>query len=1332
MSYKRIIDFAEITSLPAGWMLPVDNAAVGVRRFDGSKLLVSDGSYSNPAWVTSLAWTKVTGVPTTLASMGMTDPVVVTSGSYADPSWVTSLAWTKVTGAPTTLTGLGITDAVVNTGSYANPAWVTALAWSKITSTPTTLAGYGVTDPVVLTSGSYSNPAWMTALAWSKLSGTPTTLTGYGVTDPVVLTSGSYWNPAWMTALAWSKITSTPTSLSGYGILDPVVLTTGSYANPAWLGTLAWSKIITPPTTLSGYGVTDPVVLTSGSYSNPSWVTALAGSKLTGAYTAAGATMATARILGRTTAGSGAAEEISIGTGLSLSAGVLSSTSSGGGTWGSITGTLSSQTDLNSALGAKAALAGATFTGAISATNLSGTNTGDQTLPTRSSLGIATSDSPVFAGLTINGPIGSTGTVSSTSGLTLDKSGLSSDANVQIKADSGSWANINYYTGTTVQWRVGRGSGGGAGYGGTSFIFWDEANSVERLKLTSAGATVVGTLDATNLSGTNTGDNATNSLYSGLAASKENSIAAGTTAQYYRGDKSWQTLNGSAVGLGSVENTALSTWAGSASITTLGTIASGTVPVARISGLGSLATQSGTFSGTSSGTNTGDQSLPTRATLGLATTDSVTFGPLTVNAASAISRTPDTASVLQLKGSSTNAISVVLETEGAAGNLVFRRAEVGAAAVPTNTNLGILGWRGAYTTNTFSGSQARIAAYTTENWNAGGTTLGTMMEFAVTPTGTSSLATVLALTGAGATVTGTFAATNFSGSHSGTSSGTNTGDNATNSLYSGLVTNATHTGDVTGSGALTLVTAQPAVHTWALAQTFTTAPVFTDAGGTRTALGLGSLATQSGTFSGTSSGTNTGDQTLPTLSSLGGLPLAGGTMTGAIMGNNGTTGFQMVKPSRFGYSAAYGTTIVGAASGLNTVCINVDPSANASGAFSGDGSEVMFRNVGSFITPNAANTGYGMLFSWSSAAAVTFANAISASNFSGSYSGTSSGTNTGDQSLSGLGGMPIGGGTMTGSLTINGDLTVGNSTNSNIYMTDTDEGTRRIHCNSNNIGFLNQAAGWGAYCNDNGDWISTGYIQGTNITSGGNVTGSSASCTGNAATSSSCSGNTAGTASSISGYNNPTTAATANTIAYRDASGHLIFNYGFANYYNSVDDVSAGTVSHIMCKFGDNYFRSGTAAKVAAFLSGATMNIAGSSTSCSGASASCSGNAATATTATNLSGGTVAATTITATGNITAYYSDDRLKTRLGRIENALAKVLTLDGFYYEANALAQSLGYKAVREVGLSAQQVNRVLPEVVAPAPVDPQYMTLHYERIIALLVEAMKELNAKIDAK
>lgn len=36
---------------------------------------------------------------------------------------------------------------------------------------------------------------------------------------------------------------------------------------------------------------------------------------------------------------------------------------------------------------------------------------------------------------------------------------------------------------------------------------------------------------------------------------KEPAISAGTTAQYWRGDKSWQSLNKSAVGLGNVDNT---------------------------------------------------------------------------------------------------------------------------------------------------------------------------------------------------------------------------------------------------------------------------------------------------------------------------------------------------------------------------------------------------------------------------------------------------------------------------------------------------------------------------------------------------------------------------------------------------------------------------------------------------------------------------------------------------------------------------------------------------------------------------------------------------------
>jgi len=104
---------------------------------------------------------------------------------------------------------------------------------------------------------------------------------------------------------------------------------------------------------------------------------------------------------------------------------------------------------------------------------------------------------------------------------------------------------------------------------------------------------------------------------------------------------------------------------------------------------------------------------------------------------------------------------------------------------------------------------------------------------------------------------------------------------------------------------------------------------------------------------------------------------------------------------------------------------------------------------------------------------------------------------------------------------------------------------------------------------------------------------------------------------------------------------------------------------------------------------------------------------------------------IRATNNITAYYSDDRLKTKLGNIENALDKVRSLSGFYYEANETAQALGYEPVREVGVSAQQVQAVQPEVVAPAPIDDRYLTVRYERLVPLLIEAIKELDAKVKA-
>jgi hypothetical protein len=99
-------------------------------------------------------------------------------------------------------------------------------------------------------------------------------------------------------------------------------------------------------------------------------------------------------------------------------------------------------------------------------------------------------------------------------------------------------------------------------------------------------------------------------------------------------------------------------------------------------------------------------------------------------------------------------------------------------------------------------------------------------------------------------------------------------------------------------------------------------------------------------------------------------------------------------------------------------------------------------------------------------------------------------------------------------------------------------------------------------------------------------------------------------------------------------------------------------------------------------------------------------------------------------GNITAYYSDERLKTHLGKIENAIDKVKTLEGFYYEANEIAQSLGYKVKREVGVGAQAVQKVLPEIVSEAPASAKYLTIDYSKLAPLLIQAIKEQQLQIE--
>jgi hypothetical protein len=116
---------------------------------------------------------------------------------------------------------------------------------------------------------------------------------------------------------------------------------------------------------------------------------------------------------------------------------------------------------------------------------------------------------------------------------------------------------------------------------------------------------------------------------------------------------------------------------------------------------------------------------------------------------------------------------------------------------------------------------------------------------------------------------------------------------------------------------------------------------------------------------------------------------------------------------------------------------------------------------------------------------------------------------------------------------------------------------------------------------------------------------------------------------------------------------------------------------------------------------------------------------------------------IIATNEITAYYSDRRLKENVNPITNAVDKILKLNGITYNPNDLAESFGFDKTQEiVGLFADEVEEVLPQAVRPAPFDQtaegvsksgeNYKTVQYEKLVPLLIEAIKEQNTIIESQ
>lgn len=109
-----------------------------------------------------------------------------------------------------------------------------------------------------------------------------------------------------------------------------------------------------------------------------------------------------------------------------------------------------------------------------------------------------------------------------------------------------------------------------------------------------------------------------------------------------------------------------------------------------------------------------------------------------------------------------------------------------------------------------------------------------------------------------------------------------------------------------------------------------------------------------------------------------------------------------------------------------------------------------------------------------------------------------------------------------------------------------------------------------------------------------------------------------------------------------------------------------------------------------------------------------------------VSGGVNVTGTLNATGDVVAYYSsDERLKDNITVIDSALNKVTQIRGVEFDWNNKQNT--YEG-HDIGVIAQEVEKVVPELVKDR--DDGYKAVDYQKLTALLIEAVKELKEEVE--
>ena len=249
----------------------VNNVANRIVRTDGSGYLQAgyissglgnEGNNSNPSrvWGTNgsdaffrsyLTSALQVAYAANAGNAGTVTNGVYTTGSYSDPAWITSLSGAKVT------------NAVLTTGSYGDPAWITSLSGSKISGGISGNAG-SVTNGVY-TTGSYSDPAWITALAGSKISGNISGQAGNTMLFMSTSHNGTYWLVNNWDSTYWHITSNHP---AGVRVARADSAGTADSANG-----VAWTNVSGRPTAVSAFTNDSGYITSSGTAYNISQYT---------------------------------------------------------------------------------------------------------------------------------------------------------------------------------------------------------------------------------------------------------------------------------------------------------------------------------------------------------------------------------------------------------------------------------------------------------------------------------------------------------------------------------------------------------------------------------------------------------------------------------------------------------------------------------------------------------------------------------------------------------------------------------------------------------------------------------------------------------------------------------------------------------------------------------------------------------------------------------------------------------------------------------------------------------------------------------------------------